>query len=117
MLQFSVERSAGAVVLHCAGKLVAGNSLNALQVAASRQPAASLILDLQDVETVDAAGLGALLRIWDECSARGAGLKLIHANKYVREVLALTELDSVLEVHAHESEEEELLREWTCAET
>lgn len=119
MLQLSAKRSGENVVLQCTGRMVAGEGLKGLQKAATTQRAAVLLMDLQAVEALDAAGLGTLLRIRQWCSAQGMGLKLINLNRHVREVLALTALDSVIEVHPTETAGDSgvLPREWACAET
>jgi anti-anti-sigma regulatory factor len=44
-------------------------------------------------------------------------LKLVNLNRRVREVLALTALDSVIEVQSTVLDDEGLLREWACAES
>jgi anti-anti-sigma factor len=69
------------------------------------------------VETLDAAGLGTLLRVRQWCDSQGTNLKLINPNKHVREVLALTALDSVLDVRPAESDDDvrSLARDWACA--
>ncbi len=119
MLQLSINRAGDVAVLQCAGRLVAGEGLKALQETATAQRAAGLIIDLRRVETLDAAGLGTLLRIRQWCDAQGMSLKLINFNRRVREVLALTALDSVIELQAAESADElqVLLREGACAES
>lgn len=118
MLQLSVRRSADTVILQCAGRIVAGEALMALQQTATAQRAAELVFDLQGVETLDAAGLGALLRVRQWCDSQGMALKLANPNKHVREVLCVTALDSVLDVHSGDdnSEVKVLRREWACAE-
>lgn len=118
MLQLSVRRSADTVILQCAGRIVAGEALMALQQTATAQRAAELVIDLQGVETLDAAGLGALLRVREWCDSQGMNLKLANPNKHVGEVLCVTALDSVLDVHAggDSPEAQALLREWACAE-
>jgi anti-anti-sigma factor len=119
MLQLSAKRSGDKVVLQCTGRMVAGEGLKGLHKTATAQRAAVLVMDLRGVETVDAAGLGTLLRIRQWCSAQGTGLKLINLNRHVREVLALTALDSVIEVRPTEAAGDSgvLPREWACAET
>ncbi len=119
MLQLSAKRSGENVVLQCTGRMVAGEGLKGLQKAATTQRATVLVMDLQGVEALDAAGLGTLLRIRQWCSAQGEGLKLINLNRHVREVLALTALDSVIEVHPTEAAGDSgvLPREWACVES
>jgi anti-anti-sigma factor len=119
MLQFSTQRSGDKVVLQCAGRMVAGEGLKGLQKTATAQRAAVLVMDLQAVEALDAAGLGTLLRIRQWCIAQGTGLKLINLKRHVREVLAVTALDSVIEIHPTEAAGESggLPREWACVES
>ena len=119
MLQLGINRVGDMAVLHCAGRMVAGEGLKALQKTATEQRAAGLIFDFRGVGTLDAAGLGTLLRIRQWCNAQGMSLKLINLNRHVRGVLALTALDSVIELQPAESADElqVLLREWACAES
>lgn len=119
MLQFLTQRAGDIVVLQCTGRMVAGDGLKSLQRMAIAQRAAGLIVDLRGVESLDAAGLGTLLRIRQWCEAQGMSLKLINPSKQVREVLSLTALDSVIQLQPAESarEVEVLLREWACAES
>jgi anti-anti-sigma factor len=119
MLQLSAKRSGEKVVLQCTGRMVAGEGLKGLQKAATGQRAAVLVMDLQGVEALDAAGLGTLLRIRQWCNAQGTGLKLINLNRHVREVLAVTALDSVIEIHPTEAAGDSgaLPREWACVES
>jgi len=119
MLQFLLQRSGEMVVLQCAGKIVAGEGLKRLQRTATAQRAAALVIDLRQVEVLDAAGLGTFLRIKQWCDAQDMNLKFINPGKHVQEVLALTALDSVLDVlpAASDDDVQSLLREWACAET
>lgn len=99
--------------------MVAGEGLKGLHKVATAQRAAVLLMDLKGVLALDAAGLGTLLRIRQWCEAQGTGLKLINLNRPVREVLALTALDSIIEVEPTDpaSESGTLPREWACVET
>lgn len=119
MLQFLAQRSGEMVVLQCTGKIAAGEGLKGLQRTATAQRAAALVIDLRQVEVLDAAGLGTFLRIKQWCDAHGMNLKFINPGKHVQEVLALTALDSVLDVlpAASDDDVQSLLREWACAET
>ena len=119
MLQLLAQRSGEMVVLQCAGKIVAGEGLKGLQRTATAQRAAALVIDLRRVEALDAAGLGTFLRIKQWCDAQGMNLKFVNPGKHVQEVLALTGLDSVLDVcpAATDEEVQALLRECACAES
>lgn len=103
MLQFSTRRSGDNVILRCTGRLVAGQGLKHLYSTAIAQQAAGLVLDFEEIRTLDAAGIGTLLRIRQWCGSQEMSLKLINLNQRVREVLSLTALDSVMELQSGES--------------
>jgi anti-anti-sigma regulatory factor len=56
------------------------------------------MLDLAEVATIDAAGLGLLMFLNTSASIGGMELKLINPTQRARELLTLTNLDSVLEI-------------------
>jgi anti-anti-sigma factor len=96
----------GAVVLHCAGRLIFRDEANALSsMLGEVLPAArKMVVDLAGVESVDSAGLGelVLLHMWAE--AAGYSLKLACPNPSVRHLLELTNLVSVLDVYSSVAE-------------
>jgi anti-anti-sigma factor len=93
MLKLTVEDLGEVVILHCSGRIVRGSE-TAILCAALKQSGRDLILDLAQVESVDAAGIGVLLSL----QAAGIYLKLTDPNEHVREVLKITELDTVFEI-------------------
>jgi anti-anti-sigma factor len=93
MLKVGVEDLGDAVVLHCQGRLVRGEE-TALLCAAARRHAQNIILDLREVETIDAAGIGALIAL----QAAGIYLKLINPSRHTREILRVTKLQSFFEI-------------------
>ena len=93
MLKVTVEDLNEVVVLHCAGRIVRGDE-TALLCAASRQHGRTVVVDLAQVDTIDAAGIGLLVSL----QAAGIYLRLMNPNRNVREMLRLTHLDSVFEV-------------------
>ncbi len=95
MLNVTVERLDEAVVLHCAGRIVRGEE-TALLCAASRQHGRTIILDLENVEAIDAAGIGALVAL----QAAGIYVQLMNPNEHVRDILRITQVDSILETAA-----------------
>ena len=58
----------------------------------------SVVVDLAAVPFVDSSGLGVLVSGWKRAVAQGSRLRLRHVDQKVRRVLALTALDTVLEV-------------------
>jgi len=100
MLRVTLEDSGENVVLHCVGKMVRGQE-TALLCAAARQHRRSIVIDLSQVETIDAAGLGALIAL----QAAGIYLQLLNPAPSVLQVLQVTHLDTVFEICTPSSEQ------------
>ena len=58
--------------------------------------ATQLVLDLREVSTVDAEGVGALVELRRTTLARGARLSLVHARPRVLRVLGLVRLTDLI---------------------
>ena len=94
MLHISIEESVDTVILHCAGRIVRGDE-TALLCAAIGQHGRDITVDLNQVDAIDAAGIGALISL----HAAGIYLRLINPSKAIREVLRVTRLDSLFEIN------------------
>ncbi len=103
-LKLSLEtRSQGnVVVIHCRGRIVYRDEASALSslLAEVLEHERKVILDLSGVESIDSAGLGELVLAHRLARDKDANLKCAGANSVVRCLLNLTNLDSVLEMHA-----------------
>jgi anti-sigma B factor antagonist len=114
-LKLSLEtRNCGDVIIvHCQGRIVYRDEAAALSrvVGEVLQQTSSVVLDLSGVTSMDSAGIGelALLQTWAQ--EKKASLKCAGANSLVRTLLDLTNLDSVIEVHASVDEALESFRE------
>jgi anti-anti-sigma factor len=93
MFTVTVETFAEAVVLRCRGRIVRGDETSLL-CSAMRQEPRNVVLDLTEVDAIDAAGIGALVSL----QAAGIYLKLLNPPQQVREVLKVTKLDSLFEI-------------------
>ena len=98
MLTVNLETMGEAVILRCRGRIVRGDETPIL-CAAVQQRGWNVVLDLSGVEAIDAAGIGALVSL----QAAGVYLRLMNPPKPVRDILALTKLDSVFEIYESES--------------
>jgi anti-sigma B factor antagonist len=58
-----------------------------------------LILDLQHIDYLDSAGLGAIAQAYASCKTRGTRLVLVHVHGKNRELLAVTKLLTVFDVY------------------
>jgi anti-anti-sigma factor len=93
MLKVTVVSSGDVLMLECRGRIVRGDE-TAILCSAAGQNARSVVVDLTDVETIDAAGVGALVSL----QAAGVYLTLANPNAQVREILRVTKLDSIFEI-------------------
>jgi anti-anti-sigma factor len=93
MLAVSVQELGKNVIIHCSGRLVRGDE-TAILCAALRHRGGDIALDLNGVEAIDAAGLGALVSL----QAAGVYLRLLNPTASVREVLRVTQLDSIFQI-------------------
>jgi len=96
-------RNLGNVAFLCLqGQLVNGETetlRNAVNLQSEAQSdVRTVVLDLAQVSTVDAGGLGVMLELREQVGAKGIGLKLMNVSNLVGKVLEVTRLDTVFEV-------------------
>jgi anti-anti-sigma factor len=95
VLHIIIEESGETVLLRCTGRIVGGDE-TALLCAAVGKYGRKIILDLSQVDAIDAAGVGALIAL----QAAGIYPRLMNPNKAIREVLQVTHLDSIFELYS-----------------
>jgi anti-anti-sigma factor len=93
MLTVTTEQQGDKTILRCRGRIVRGDEVSML-CSAIHVESKEVILDLEQVDAIDAAGLGALVSL----QAAGVYLKLLNPTQQVREILTLTKLDSIFEI-------------------
>jgi anti-anti-sigma factor len=99
MLTTHVEKLKDLAIVRCAGRLVRGEGVRALKnVVVSGNDTRVIVLDLSDVESVDAAGLTALVSLHHWSRSRDIELKLINPSRFVLDMLDRTGLSSVLHI-------------------
>ncbi len=99
MLTTYVEKMKDVAIVRCAGRLVRGEGVRVLKnVVVSGNDSRVIVLDLSDVESVDAAGLTALISLHHWSRSRNIELKLVNPSRFVLEILDRTRLTSVLHV-------------------
>jgi anti-sigma B factor antagonist len=103
-LKLSLEaRNRGdAMVIHCQGRIVYRDEAAALSRVVNDVlgNANKVVLDLSGVSSIDSAGIGELALLHTCAQDRRVSLKCAGPNPMVRRVLELTNLDSVLDLHA-----------------
>jgi anti-sigma B factor antagonist len=103
-LKLSLEtRNRGDVIIvHCQGRIVYREEAAALSCLASEflKSGSKVVLDLSGVTSMDSAGIGELVSLQNLAQANRSVLKLAGVNTVVNALLDLTNVSSVLEVHA-----------------
>jgi anti-anti-sigma factor len=104
MLRIDIHAARHSATLRCAGRIVLGVEIEILRCMAETRTEACLILDLSKVDAIDAAGLGLLVELHCRARGRNGTLRITKASPCVRRIIALVNLQSVLEVEAGEAD-------------
>src|SRR5690242_11207919 len=89
----------GNVALLCVqGRLVRGETEALRKAVLSERSASAVVLDLSQVSIIDGGGLGVMLELREDTESRGTEFRLRNVSKLVRQVLAITRLDSVFKL-------------------
>src|SRR5215470_3966462 len=98
MLSLRIQQLGDVTIVHCSGRIAFPDS-HGLRVALLRQlRTRTLILNLVDTATIDAAGLGVLVSLRTWAKQTGKILKLMNVTPWVERVLQLTKLKSEFEI-------------------
>lgn len=95
-----VERFVGiTTILQLSGDLVSGSCahLDASVDRALRGGSRQILIDLTCARTIDAAGVGAIVRQWGAASARGALLCLFNPRRRVARLLTLARVTELID--------------------
>jgi anti-anti-sigma factor len=102
-LKLSLEtRNRGDVmIVHCQGRIVYRDEAAALSrlVGEVLEQGGKVVLDLSGVRSIDSAGIGELVFLHSWAQSRNANLKCAGPTPLVNELLNLTNVNSVLEIH------------------
>jgi len=102
-LKLSLEtRNRGDVmIVHCHGRIVYRDEVAALSRLAGEvlESGSKVVFDLSGVSSIDSAGIGELAFLHTWAQSKSADLKFASPTRLVRNLLDLTNLDSVLEIH------------------
>jgi anti-sigma B factor antagonist len=102
-LKLSLEtRNRGDVmIVHCQGRIVYREEAASLShvVGEVLHHGGKVVLDLGGVTSIDSAGIGELVFLHTRAQSQKADLKVSSPSPLVRELLDLTNVDSLLEIH------------------
>jgi anti-anti-sigma factor len=98
-LKFQVECLQDIAVVNCSGRMVRGAALDNFRRRIEKLDRVRvLVLDVSEVEQLDAGGLGALLLMRRWATQKSAKLKLVNPPAFFRALLDTTHLNSVFEI-------------------
>lgn len=98
-LHCEIERLQDVAVVRCSGRMVRGAALDGFRRRIEQLDRLRvLVLDLSDIQQLDAGGLGTLLLVRRWAVQNSARLKLVNPPLFFRRVLEATHLNSVFEI-------------------
>jgi anti-anti-sigma factor len=98
-LTFQMECSQDVAVVNCSGRMVRGAALDQFRRRIEQLDRVRvLVLDVSEVDHLDAGGLGTLLLLRRWTTQRSAKMKLVNPPLFFRRVLDATHLSSVFEI-------------------
>ena len=98
MLSFTIHKLGDTALFRCAGRFVSGDTRGLRDAIWSQWSAQTVVLDLAQIGTIDAGGLGTLVAVRTWAQAAGISFKLMNLTPRVEEMLELTNLKGVFEV-------------------
>src|SRR4051794_28681499 len=98
MLNVNARHLGALAVLSLQGQIVNGKTENLRNAVETLPPARTVILDLAQVSTVDAHGLGVMLELRERVLARGMCFQIMNVSEPFRKVLEITRLDTVFHI-------------------
>lgn len=89
------------MIVYCHGRIVYRDEAAALSqlVGEVLDQGGKVLLDLSGVSSIDSAGIGELVLLHTRAQSQNADMKYASPSPLVSELLDLTNLDSVLEIH------------------
>jgi anti-anti-sigma factor len=98
MLKVEIQSALPEANLICSGRIVLGVEAETLRCMATSTAAQQLVINLSEVRAIDAAGLGLLIELHHWAQQRHATLIIERPSARMQRLLALTQLDRVLQV-------------------
>jgi anti-sigma B factor antagonist len=107
MALHATQRDSGPVtIVDLSGRIILGEGSALLRTTVRElleDKQTKIVLNLGDVDYIDSAGIGELVSAYTAVKNRGGDLKLLNLTKKVRDLIQLTKLYTVFEVHTDES--------------
>jgi len=106
-MKISTRERDGVTILEPKGKITIGVGDVALREAVLHQLEAGnkkILIDMSGVGTMDSSGIGELVAAYTSVNNRGGKLKLLNLPPKISDILQITQLITVFEVHDDEDE-------------
>jgi anti-anti-sigma factor len=98
-LKFQVECLQDVAVVNCSGRMVRGVALDEFRLRIERlERVRMLVLDVSEVDHLDAGGLGTLLLVRRWAMRNSVRMKLVNPPVFFRSLLEATHLTSLFEI-------------------
>ena len=98
MLRIDIQSWNGVATLRCSGRLVFGVEIEMLRTIAQSRPEACVRINLAQVDTIDAAGLGLLVELQSWARETKRSLLLLDLSQPVWALVILTKLCATLDI-------------------
>jgi anti-anti-sigma factor len=98
MLTVSTEHADDLAILKCSGRIVRGQEIVLESAVLEQRHARTILVDLSDVESMDAGGLTLLVSLHRWAEGIGTHLTLVNPRPFVFEMLTRTHLDCVFDI-------------------
>jgi anti-anti-sigma factor len=98
MLTVRSERTGDFSILKLNGRIVRGQEIVLESAVLEHKLAHTILLDLSDVQTLDAGGLTLLVSLHRWAESKSIQLKLVNPRPFVYEMLTRTHLDCVFDI-------------------
>jgi len=106
-MKTNVRETKGISILDLRGKITIGAGDVQLRETINRlweQGQKNILINMQDVTTIDSSGIGELVGCYTSVTNRGGKLKLLHLPPKINDVLTVTQLITVFDVYESEPE-------------
>ena len=102
-LRYQIECQHDVAIVRCSGRLVRGKALDDFRRGIEAlDHLRVLVLDLSEIEQLDAGGLGALLLLRRWARLNDVAMKLVNPSQFLLRVLEATRLTSLFEISSLE---------------
>jgi anti-anti-sigma factor len=98
MLKVNTKNLGGGKVLCLEGQIINGDTETLRAAVQAMSETSDIVLEVSNVRTVDAHGLGVLLQLREQTLARGSRFELMNVSSSLNRILEITRLNTVFDI-------------------